>query len=160
MNNRYLFRGKRLNNGDWVQGFLFKHLWKGWCIGIEPLSTNTYGDIFDCCYKEIDPATVGQWTGLYDSTKWEDLTPQEQEDFADSFEDERHCNPQEHWRGRLIFEGDVLQSNGMNFNSTVKYNNLTGSFCAFYSSLHDSEERYEVIGNAHDNPELLERLKP
>lgn len=59
----YKFRGKRIDNGQWVYGYLFK--------------------IWDKCYilwgttndgpnmTEVDPETIGQYTGLHDKNNVE-----------------------------------------------------------------------------------------
>ncbi len=57
MNREILFRGKRINNGEWAQG--------NYCLwdskpAIQDYET-TNGEVFN-----IDPATVGQYTGLKD----------------------------------------------------------------------------------------------
>ena len=53
-----LFRGKRIDNGEWVEGDLLHSYFKK-------------GDTCICCpdwtnIKRADPATVGQYTGLTD----------------------------------------------------------------------------------------------
>jgi len=50
------FRGKRLDNGEWVYGFLIQYE-NGWFI------CNFIGDAYQ---YEADPSTVGQFTGLKD----------------------------------------------------------------------------------------------
>lgn len=164
-----LFRGKRLNNGEWVKGFLVK-------------DTEFYGNP-DChdyivnhkhpsgcfgsdVYFEVDPATVGQYTGLQDKD------------------------------GKKIFEGDIVKCEHSFFEMTTKrfeekkirksYGKEVievelGGFRCFYwrnyvVSFHDGRiklqngsdchcgvkwsyiynHKIEVIGNIHDNPELLE----
>ena len=56
MNDRYLFRGKRIDNGEWVEGFYYKDLW----------SDNAHYIIYDETDYEVIPETVGQYTGLED----------------------------------------------------------------------------------------------
>ena len=54
MQDRYLFRGKRIDNGEWVEGFLF--------------CADNYAEISNVnehCVK-VDPLTVCQCTGLRD----------------------------------------------------------------------------------------------
>ncbi|MDU7339330.1 MAG: YopX family protein [Clostridium sp.] len=51
-----LFRGKRLDNGKWVQGYIFK-MWE--CAYILWGTTNGIPNMI-----EVDPETVGQFTGL------------------------------------------------------------------------------------------------
>ena len=60
-----LFRGKRLNNGEWVEGF-YKHLPCGRFGADEHmiqtvLENGKIGMLYD-----IDPSTVGQYTGRKD----------------------------------------------------------------------------------------------
>lgn len=109
-----LFRGKRKDNGEWVEGFyLFT-------------SENTYPVIIDmkCCSHIIIPETVGQYTGLKDKN------------------------------GTKIFEGDIVRR--CDNVERVFYNG--GGFSPFaipgWECTPDADE-CEIIGNIHDNPELL-----
>ena len=132
-----LFRGKR-TDGQWIYGGLLKVTYDG----------NTYNLIFadnflfvfgEATAMEhacVDPATVGQFTGLTDKN------------------------------GKKIFEGDVvkvLQGKDKGI-ACVGFEN--GAFM-LYPQTGNIYERtlweywyndweVEIIGNIHDNPELLE----
>ena len=59
------FRGKRLYNGEWVYGNLvtmdtYGHGYTGTGIQVKNSKTAIYS-------VQVDPATVGQWTGLTDN---------------------------------------------------------------------------------------------
>lgn len=59
MGNRYLFRGKRIDNGEWVVGDLVHSVYKigDTCIG-------QYGN--EVGIHEVAPSTICQCTGLKD----------------------------------------------------------------------------------------------
>lgn len=140
-----LFRGKRLDNGEWYYGsYLFLHIssvdWTGAKRG-KPEDVHYIVNDQDINYA-VDPSTIGQYTGLNDK------------------------------HGKRIFEGDILGSRYDNLYTddvaieVVKWfrngwyiqqeNNLPDALCE-YGVLPYSE----VIGNVHDNPELLkEEAKP
>ena len=74
----------------------------------------------------IDDETVGQYTGLTDKN------------------------------GVKVFEEDIVRIfDGEYFSGVVKYSNEQGSFTVDDTSLHYWVSDIEVIGNAHDTPELL-----
>lgn len=60
MNNRYLYRAKRTDNGEWVEGFLMDDNY----INV-PFNDNDIGGRFDEPV-EIDPSTICQCTDLPD----------------------------------------------------------------------------------------------
>ena len=127
-----LFRGKRTDNGEWIYGDL-RHIsdWKG---GYNPhIVDNTNGRNNSVTGLEIIPETVGQYTGLIDKN------------------------------GMKIFEGDILTIENEGVYAAIKYNE---SNAAFYVEDEDHEdylgEAWEtdvvIIGNIHDNPELLQKI--
>lgn len=79
----------------------------------------------------IDPSTVGQFTGMVDRNKQE------------------------------IYEGDILYDHYSNNRFRVYFTyasfDVEGILEAEYRSLSDVANDSEVIGNIHDNPELLEQ---
>ena len=134
-----LFRGKRTDNDEWIEGNLIHQ-------------TEYYGSLFDRYHilrvGEFDydyydralviPETVGQYTGLTDKN------------------------------GKKIFEGDIVSTDLTRPYNIVEYRD--GSFMFncndggedYYDIMlpilkeaHTKYEYGEVIGNIHDNPELL-----
>ena len=150
-----LFRGKRTDNGEWVYGDLIQNVD---CLKIreQEKSIRKIAKSY-----EIDPKTVGQFTGLLDKN------------------------------GKKIFEGDIIRYAELyeyncyieSLDNSEAYDNVDfGDICtvdevvygikigypAFDLNRHNFEVNglselnesggyfYEVIGNIYDNPELLE----
>lgn len=120
-----LFRGKRLDTGEWVEGFYATN--PEW-------DRRLYGEhhwIISCknaFQYEIDPATVGQYTGLTDM------------------------------RGVKIFEGDVVTM--AEEYGKIEYSETEAMFQVVFDTWCTDFDHYfgtdfEVVGNIHDNPELL-----
>lgn len=131
MSREILFRAKRPSDGKWVEGFLFEYAEAGTCIGLEPLSANDYSEIYSVCYDVVDPATVGQYTGLVDK------------------------------HGKKIFEGDVVHCISQYDNANMAVIFEDGEFrMVIASKLPEYETgmgffsircfNKEVIGNIHD----------
>ena len=120
-----LFRGKRVDNGEWIQGDIVQFPVHGVVRIVE--QEPSYKD------AEVDSDTVGQYTGLTDKN------------------------------GKKIFEGDivVVPLSGKSAKGIIKY--FKTDICGFtvitqpqYSNyVLQKNCAYEVIGNIHDNPELL-----
>ena len=203
-----LFRGKRRDNREWVFGCYYKQT-EFYGDKLEPFGIMIITSSESLCYDQaleyyaISEKTVGQFTGLYDSTKWEDLTDAEKLDFYKQHyigEDGmsvrfQHIDDVKHlWKGKKIFEGDILSvlvnemaypeegsfeedvlgrrkmptGNKVRTVWSVEYRtrNSTGNtFYVFgkdrrFSHILTGNTVYnanaKVIGNIHDNPELLE----
>ena len=78
MEREILFRGKRLDNGSWWYGsYLFLHVsecdWTGTSRGPKK-DVHFIVDETDLNYS-VDPATVGQYTGLTDKTLLASIVP-------------------------------------------------------------------------------------
>lgn len=122
-----LFRGKRVNNGEWVEGtYLGDYFSDGRLFCIRRNSINY-------C---IDPATVGQYTGLQDKNG------------NKIFDSDIVSAP--YWRGQKVemMKGLIEFSKGAF--SVVWQDTMYGKHFAGYVT------DMEVIGNIFDNPELWE----
>ena len=133
-----IFRGKRTDNGEWIEGSL---LGIDWCDkpSTYSIAPNTPVSVF----YSVLPETVGQYTGLTDKN------------------------------GKRIFEGDILKST----RKIIDYADVGFSISHYdeedigivewrkdgFMIAHKSgtwarsfygSENY-VIGNIHDNPEIL-----
>lgn len=126
-----LFRGKRTDNGEWVEGYFCGKVNE---TIFSPATESAQIIDKDLYWHEVIPESVGQYTGLTDEN------------------------------GKKIFEGDIVIIR-QDSNHSV-YGECKGEVC--YSgagylisgvsdalSLYAFRWRCKVIGNIHDNPELL-----
>lgn len=135
-----LFRGRRVNNGKWVEGYYAK--------AKDYISEKEFHVIFHVdltlfphsefsSYEEIIPETIGQYIGLRDKN------------------------------GQRIFEGDIVDcwSEGVNAKGTVQQrkDGLWIIYPAWQKTItwglcpdEYCNTTVEVVGNIHDNPELME----
>lgn len=147
MSDRYLFKAKRVDNGEWVQGnlILSNDAEDGYRAIIIPTNNSnmftkggTKGDLgFENWYK-VNKDTICQCTGLKDKNGnliWENDICDRKEPYPEIV---KYCN------GDWTLDYSYVS----NKKSGANYCNL-----GFYT-----EERkcVEVIGNIFDNPELLE----
>ena len=129
-----LFRGKRLDNGEWIQGDIVQFPVHGVVRIVE--QEPSYKD------AEVDSDTVGQYTGLTDKN------------------------------GREIFEGDIIH---LEYSQVFFGGEYFGEYtaevsykegCFITDGINNGDEietplsgfdndEVEIIGNIHDNPELL-----
>ena len=118
-------------NGEWIEGFYVKLNNKAYIAEIKKLQDDKEVLI----YIEVIPETVGQYTGLTDRN---DKKICEGDIVSGYFEHEKIIG--------YIFYG----SNAKFF---IQRKGLFGI------ELNNAEDWVEVIGNIHDNPELLEATK-
>lgn len=126
MTREILFRGKQLGNGKWLFGDL-RHIFHGEYR--THIVDNSNGLNNGVCGLEVASSTVGQFTGLTDRN------------------------------GVKIFEGDIVRYGQR---GKVEYNSGSAQFTLnFTNSTYEGFDKIpfcdcEVLGNIHDNPELLE----
>lgn len=140
------FRGKRLDNGKWVYGDL-QHRAGGQCAIVVPEPDGN--GVWDYAAHFVDPNTVGQCTGVFD------------------------------YEGRAVYDGDIVESitaSEFKAKENIPWEWEDGEYAIdryivmwdkFYNDfgftfLGDEDNRnwlnlkyFRVIGNIHDNPELL-----
>ncbi len=138
--NRGLYRGKRIDTDDWIYGFYAKSGDKVYIIKDNDIA------IGYLTMKEVAPKTVCEFTGLKDNN------------------------------GKKIFEGDIVKCTNANyaydFTAVVLFGNPSCGYTwgfqlqqigdagarddiLFWVDMEETGAFIEVVGNIHDNPELL-----
>ena len=149
-----LFRGKTkgtmFTESKWVEGFYY--VYKGKYAGSDKIDfehptittgivecSGGYGERSERIESKVIPETVGQYTGLTDKN------------------------------GKKIFEGDIVNVNTNKDTLCHRYEgrNLVIRFDEYHRFVASgrleyplcNHYEYEVIGNIHDNPELMEGVQ-
>ena len=127
-----LFRGKRFDNGEWIEGN-YRAVRNSHFLYIERIDKPTD------CYR-IDPETVGQYTGLTDKNG------------KSIFEGDICLGV---WKTRFEVYWDKERTA---FMAREKHDVPYGKDIDYYASYSDGKIGAEVIGNIYDNPELLNEV--
>ena len=140
MEDRYLFKAKRIDNGEWVTGQYVKGLdmyGKEVHLIFEP-TTIFYSSGETDGWSEIDPSTICQCTGLNDKN------------------------------GNMIWENDIMVAHLDDAypedETYIRILWYESGFCSKEKGSEDispidkfDQEHFEVCGNIFDNPELLRK---
>lgn len=132
---KILFRGKRVDNGEWLDGNLVTYPSGTYKIVITTSRQPIFGTL-----KEVIPETVGQYTGLEDKEKNRVFT-------GDVVKND--CGDI-----GLICLGTYKVWSTAHFGFYIDWHNdkhLRPDILYWFD-----EDRVSVIGNIHDTPELLE----
>lgn len=155
-----LFRGKRVDNGEWVVGnLIYRRIWETDICVIRVFDSG-----FDN-YEEYDviPETVGQYTGLTDKNgkkifEGDIVKTQERYDrpYSKNRKSKRHIG---------VVEYQIHSGSGFHNSKTGKWDRYMEYAAEWIVKVQDyGKFTYgswgdfwdcEVIGNIHDNPELL-----
>jgi len=133
------FRGKQI---EWVYGSLLQSEIDVNELSVRCAIATRFADHFSLEVFEVDPKSVGMWTGSYDK------------------------------KGAKIFERDIvsLTEYGESFIGEVRFNDISWEVLLPEKSKYDGADDYitlrvgergtiEVLGNIYDNPELIKRAK-
>ena len=125
-----LFRGKRVDNGEWVEGYYasigeYHYILTGRLELVPYLGFEHF---------LVNPDTVGQFTGLTDRNGTKIFE-------GDVIEYTDGCND---WLGAVKYASDDAQF----------FVRFIGGDVESFDNLYSGD--FEVIGNIYDNPELLE----
>lgn len=132
METRYLFKAKRIKDGQWIEGYLIYSF-----TGV-PFIITKYDHILALVARdEIDPETICQSTGLKDK------------------------NGNLIWENDIVFVSDADGFSGQMDTGVGKISFIEGLWYIegrVKNGLYDIDKCFqiEVIGNKFDNPELLE----
>lgn len=141
MENRYLFKAKRVDNGEWVQGYIVKYGYTGrekYSI-VPEYASDLYSFL-------IDPSTICRCTGLKDE------------------------NDKLIWENDILHNGnyfvvkwnepcarfDIVLNNSCNI-PIGKWEPIICDWKTNDFKEYRKAVDYEIIGNIFDNPELLNR---
>ena len=130
MEREIKFRGKRIDNGQWIVGDVVHKYWHGDDTYLETAIRYVMKGIYSYPVA-VDPSTVGQYTGLQDR------------------------DGKEVYEGDLFKVGANKRVFECKFERGCFVAYLDGKH---YGTIGDLHEMYiKVIGNIHEHPELLKQ---
>ena len=149
MNREILFRGKRVDNGEWKYGAYIKAtrhwhkhgIHEDWiCSSV--IQNGGYLNLVGRC--PVKAETVGQYIGLTDKN-------------GEKIFEHDFCRFREWSKGEMCWIGKVCYEHQQFIICGGPNKECEGPFLLVMSRF--CPANIEVIGNIHDNPELLEKEK-
>lgn len=168
-----IYRGKPLDksHSEWVYGNLVTLSDGGMAIIPSDAKVHIPGGNANVLYAtecvEVDPATVGQYTGLHDGTPWEEVSAENQAKWL------KNAKPGDKWNGFTLFEGDIVRNHlgfyqiiifergSFRFIELLDYvygERQSGNFCACEKKMLDLGKGITAdrkIGNIIDSAEIM-----
>lgn len=133
----HLYRGKRVDNGEWVEGGITFDM--SGTLYICPARFSDYNEEI-----EVIPETVGEYTGLTDKNG------------KKIFEGDIHQYENKYFVVKFgVFVDDDMDCNGYGY-YMEEITPVEGYTYKRQWSLYAPDNYVEIVGNIHDNPEFLE----
>lgn len=148
MNRTIKFRGIRPITSEWVYGYFVKlPIWQCriYCQPFEGATLNTWYDVI--------PESIGQFTGIFDrngkeSFEFDLIRPPANYFYPGEFEEMMVIRE---WNGCAI----ALNTHDGYGKRSDDLNHMISDDTTNWCYLHEFHENFEIIGNIHQNPELL-----
>jgi uncharacterized phage protein (TIGR01671 family) len=144
MNREIKFRGKRKDNGEWIYGYLCEFEGSLYVIPKSYFGTNYFGEAHYKVDRELKKGiAIGEWFAITQETVG---------DFTGLLDKS----------GKEIYDGDIIKTDnrltmitwtGNGFNGV--YMNDNGTWDDQWEDQISRSYKIDLLGNIHDNPELL-----
>ena len=138
----YLFRGKRIDNGEWVEGSLCLEYYQRYGVVMIAPSED---EIF-----KVDPSTVGQYTGMTDKNGKKIFEGDILSIAQNSDGMGQYYYPPIPYPAHVVVRWDLCSWMWEVIGKDKYYLSFPDAWCHYDC---------EVIGNIYDNPELLEEKR-
>lgn len=150
-----LFRGKLKDKdewiGEWIEGIYCPCYWDLYMRRVEKprIIILSNKKKTDGLWREVIPETVGQYTGVKTYSKYDDELHKIFEDDL-CYVTEFDCDGNdEQYLCQVVFDC-----------GTFYFKDINSDWCRAFYEIEDIESDVEIVGNIHDNPEILKNPNP